>query len=139
LVSTRKFWALTEQAALKVSRDRRQEMHTAFKLQSVFLERSSQRFKYLFSIGGFNPANQRSLSSVDARINAEWSESEETDLKSKSRSYKDVEREIDNLKGKLNSFELDDVFQALQQDRTYRAARVALADRVQELEARLSA
>lgn len=95
------------------------------------------RFEHLFDCDTCDIVPQNSLSGISERLEKEWSEVEEQCLMTSS-SYADVLRQIEALLIKLDPTALTEPLHALERDSHYREARLALADKVRELERQLS-
>lgn len=133
LKSYRIFIDHAERRAIKVSPETMHASQVAFRLQRLLNERQTLRFKYLFASAKFDASKFRTLSSIEERIDAGWSETEEAHLMQNVPSYKEAAREIDDLKAKLDPAALAKRRTTLEQDSRYQDARQALAKRVSKL------
>ena len=133
LKSYRIFIDLAERRAIKVSPETMRASQVAFRLQRLLNERQTLRFKYLFASAKFDAVKLRTLSSIEERIDAGWSEAEEAHLMQNIPSYKEAAREINDLKAKLDPVALAERRTILEQDSRYQDARQALAERARKL------
>jgi hypothetical protein len=109
-----------------------------FGIQRLFIDRQALRFDHLLRGGIFNPDTWTSLNSITERLDKEWSEREETELKEGSTIYNDVSREIRERQSRLNASTLRGPGKTLQQDSKYQSARLALAKEIAKLDKKLS-
>ena len=128
------FLKIAERRALKVSPGHRQAWQNAFNLQRLLKRRQSLRFKYLFAGGKLDFATFKSLDRIAERLDKEWTELEEADLRERNAAYRDDSRAIEDIQSKWDPHALDDARQLLENDSKYRDARRALAERSRKLE-----
>jgi hypothetical protein len=141
----RNFCGVSEQRAMsvqhggtKIPHDRMLVWQDMFGIQRLFIERQALRFEYLLRDGVFNLDTWISLNSITERLDKEWSEKEEMELKESSTTYNEVSREIKERQSRLNASALRGPGKTLQQDAKYRNARLALAKEIERLDKNLS-
>jgi hypothetical protein len=133
LKSTREFWKVAQQCADKGSPDRKHALQKAIKLQLNLIECQAMRFAYLIAQDTCDWTSLGSISSLNERLDQGWGKNEESDLLEANSLYKDVVREIDDIKSDLDSNALAESIQELEKNVKYRDARQVVADRVQKL------
>lgn len=129
---------LAEKCSIKEWPDRTIALQKVFRLQVLYNEREALRFEYLIKGDMPDIVTWKSLTRINERLIKEWTEVEEAGLRESNSTYRDVLRGIADLEGKTNSPALDEPFQALTQNSSYREARVAFANRIQKLNEQLS-
>jgi hypothetical protein len=118
--------------------DRTRELQNVFGLQILYNQRESLRFEYLLESTAPDIVASKSLSRINERLLKDWSESEEAGLKESNSTYRDVLQGIADLEGKTDSPALDQPFQALTRNANYRVARQTFAQKIEQLNERLS-
>jgi hypothetical protein len=126
-----------ETSSTKEWPDRKHVLLNVFRLQILYNEREALRFEYLLESNTPDIVTWKSLSRVNERLIKEWTEVEETGLKESNSAYRDVLRGIEDLEGKTDSLALDQPFQALTRNASYRDARRAFAKKIQQLNEKL--
>jgi hypothetical protein len=106
-------------------------------MQELANRRTELRFEYLLRELGREDAiwpSFQSVSNISDRLQDGWLSSEEVALKQENRVYDDLTAEIDDLQRLLDTGALDGAFRDAQQDREYLDARLAIQNRVRELD-----
>jgi len=125
--------ALAEKCSIQEWPDRTLVLQNVFRLQVLYNEREALRFEYLANGDMSDILTRRSLTGINERLIKDWTEGEEAGLRESNLTYRDVVRGIADLEGKADSPALDEPFQTLTQNSTYREARLAFATRIQKL------
>jgi hypothetical protein len=133
LKSYRTFVDLAEKRAIKVSPETKRASQVAFRLQRLLNERQTLRFEFLFTSKKLEPLEMQTLSSIETRIDAGWTEAEESDLMLNFSSYKNIAREINDLNAAMDPGALARRRAVLEKDSKYLEARLALAERARKL------
>ena len=120
--STRENSKITEQRALAVSPDHKTALLNCFRLQDLLRERATLRFEFLIKTQSFNCAPYKSLDAISERLDTGWTEAEEGAIKESNAHYKDVSREIADIRSKWDPDSLTAPLRALTQDSQYKAA-----------------
>ena len=107
-------------------------------MQILYNEREALRFEYCLSNCTTEIAICRSLTDINKRLLKAWGDTDEADLVQRNSSYPGVLREIAELEGKTDTPALDQPFQMLTKNATYRDAREASARRIARLDQNLS-
>jgi hypothetical protein len=136
--SIREFMTLFEQRAILVSPDQKSVLFNCFRLQNLLMDQRAIRFEYLLKSKSLDCAIFNSLDEVSERLDKGWSAAEEGALKERNSHYSDVCREIHDIQSKWVPDVLTAPLKAVEQDPQYRAAREAIANRVQELQSRIA-
>jgi hypothetical protein len=129
---------LAEKCSIKEWPDRTLALQKVFRLQILYNEREALRFEYLIKGDMPDIMTRKSLTRINERLIKEWTEAEEAGLRESNSTYRDLLRGIADLEGKADSPALDEPFQTLTQNSDYRSARLAFANRIQELNEQLS-
>jgi hypothetical protein len=129
---------LAETCSIKEWPDRKQVLQNVFRLQVLYNERESIRFEFLIGSNTPDIGTWKSLSRINERLLKEWSAVEEASLKQGNSTYRNVLRGIEDLEGKTDSPALDEPFQALTRNTSYRDARQSFAKRIKLLNEKLS-
>jgi hypothetical protein len=139
LKCTREFMKLAEECALKASADQRVTLLNCFRLQALMNEQQSIRFSFLYESKSLDWTLFKSLDEIFQRLDKGWSAAEEEALKQRNLHYRGVCQEIKDIQLKRGEFDsLTAPLKAVEQDPQYRAAREAIANRVQELRSRIA-
>ena len=128
---------LAETSSVTESHDSEHALRNVFRLQILYNEREALRFEYVLRNCPSEVADCRSLSDIGMRLLKDWSDNDESGIKSGNSNYKTVLLGIEELEGKTDSPSLDRPFQALTQNPNYRKARLAFAERIKKLNERL--
>lgn len=136
--SYREFTNLWERRAIEVSPDQKPLLLNCFRLQNLLMDQRAIRFEYLLKSKSMDCAIFKSLDEISERLDKDWTATEEGDLKESNSNYRDICQEIDDIQSKWDSDSLTAPLKAVEQDPQYRAAREAIADRVQELRSRIA-
>jgi hypothetical protein len=123
---------ITEQRALAVAPAKKTVLLNCFKLQYLLRERTTMRFKYLFTTNPMDCARFKSLGDIEMRLHQEWTEAEEAAIKAGNAQYCDVSREIDAIQSKWVPDSLTAPLRELMEDDIYRKESVAHADKMRE-------
>jgi hypothetical protein len=137
LKSTREFWKTAQQCADKGSPDRKRVLQRAIRLQLNLIDCQAMRFAHLLAQDTCDWTSLGSISSLNERLDQGWGKDEEADLIEGNSLYKDLVREIDDIKSDWDSETLAESIQELEKNVKYRDARQVVADRVQKLNDRL--
>jgi hypothetical protein len=123
------FLRIAERRALEVSPNYKLAWQNAFRLQHLLMKQRCFRFEYLLGNGQMDTLTATSISSLTERLDKGWTDTEEFTLKNDLPSYREISREIDEIKSKWDPSALDEPRVALEQDSEYRKARLALSER----------
>jgi hypothetical protein len=129
---------LAERCSTEEWPDRRLALQKVFRLQVLYNEREALRFEYLIKGDAPDIVTRKSLTGINERLIKEWTEVEEVGLRESNSTYGDVLRGISELEGKTDSPALDEPFQTLTKNSSYRDARLAFANRIQKLNEQLN-
>ena len=124
---------------MKVVPDRKLAWQNAFRLQRLLIERQILRLQYLYEGGVFCNGLWKSLTSIEKRLDQEWSEDEEATLKEGKPIYDNVSREIQDCRLRFDPAALVDAARVLERDVKYRDARLAHVERMKKLREQLGA
>ena len=80
----------------------------------------------------------KTLDGLDQRLDKDWNAAEEDELTKREARYIGICQEIADIRLKWDVESLTAPFKAVEQDPQYRAARLAMADRVRELQKRIA-
>jgi len=138
LKSTRDFMKVAELRSLEVWREHSVVLRNCFRLQDLLSEQRANRFEFLLKSRSFDCALFKSLDEIDQRLDKDWDTAEEGALKECNPHYRDICQEIGEIQSKWDSESLTAPLNAVEKDPQYRTARLALADRVQELQSRIA-
>jgi hypothetical protein len=136
--SYREFTNLWEQRAIEVSPDQKPVLLNCFRLQNLLMDQRAIRFEYLLKSKSLDCAIFESLDEIAERLDKDWNATEEGALKECNSHYSDLSREIYDIQSKWAPDALAAPLKAVEQDPEYRAAREAIANRVQELRSRIA-
>jgi hypothetical protein len=132
--ATLEFWKVAQQCAVKEGATNRDvPLQKAIRLQFLLIERQAARFTYLFARDTFSGDNPISLDSALERLDRGWGNDEEGQLIEGNSSYRDLAREIEDIKSSWNSNALTEPIQRLETDAKYRNARRVVSERVEQL------
>jgi hypothetical protein len=134
----REFTVFCQQRAIEISPDQKPLMLNCFGLWDLLMDQRAIRFEYLLKAQSLDCAIFKSLDEIDERLDKDWDVTEEGILKKSNAHYCAIGQEIADVKSKWDSDSLTAPIRALEQDPQYRAARDANADRIQELQRRIS-
>jgi hypothetical protein len=136
--STREFMKVFEQRAILMSPDQEPVLRNCFRLQNLLIDQRLLRFKFLLKSKSLDCAIFKSLDELDQRLDKDWTATEECDLEKRNSHYTGICQEIADIQSKWEAESLTAPLEAVEQDSRYRAARLAMADRVQELQKRIA-
>jgi hypothetical protein len=134
----REFTVFCEQRATEISPNQKPLLLNCFKLWDLLMVQREIRFEYLLKSKSLDCSTFKSLDEIDERLDKGWDVTEEVNLKKSNAHYTSICQEIADIKSKWDSDSLTAPLRALEQDPQYRAAREENADRIQELQRRLS-
>jgi hypothetical protein len=123
------FLRIAERRALEVSPNYKLVWQNTFRLQHLLMKQQFFRFEYLLGNGQMGTVAARSISSIEERLDKGWADTEESSLKNDLPSYREISREIDEIKSNWDPSALDEPRLVLEQDPEYREARIALSER----------
>jgi len=129
---------ITEKQALKASPDQEPILLNCFRLQHLLRERTTIRFEYLVSTNSLDCALLKSLDDIQKRLDQEWTEAEEAAIKASDAHYCNVSREIEAIQSKWVPDLPTAPLRQLMKDDIYRAESLAHADKIRELQKRMS-
>lgn len=130
------FLLIAEQRAFIVTPDFQAAWQIAFKLQRLLKEQQGLRFEYWFGCGDLPQVMCQSLDSIARRLDEGWTDEEEAGLTKNLAQYRDMSREIAEIKSKWVPM-LKDAGRTLEKDTKYSEARRALAETSQKLGSQL--
>ena len=136
--SIREFMKLFEQRAILMSPDQEPVLRNCFRLQNLLIDQRLIRFKFLLKSMSLDCAIFKTLDELDQRLDKDWNAAEEGDLEKGNSHYSGLCQEIADIRSKWDAESLAAPLEAVEQDSRYRAARLAMADRVQELQKRIA-
>jgi hypothetical protein len=136
--STREFMNLFEQRAILMSPDQELVLRNCFRLQNLLIDQCLIRFKCLLKSKSLDCAVFNSLDELDQRLDKNWTAADEEVLNKSNSHYTGICQEIADIWSKWDAESLTEPLKVVEQDPRYRAARVAIADRVQELQRRIA-
>lgn len=138
LRATGKFWKVAQRCATQGSPDQKVALQKAIRLQLVLIDRKASRFAYLLAGDNtFNWAHPGSIDSINQRLDQGWGEKEEASLLDTNSLYRDIVREVENIKSNWDSKSLEEPILELGNNTKWRHAREEMADRVLELDKQL--
>jgi hypothetical protein len=126
---------IAERRALDVSPDHGDEWQKAFMLQRLLIKQRCLRFEHLVRARQLDESS-RSIASIEDRLDKGWADTEEAILKEIMPSYKEISREIDDVRSKRLPLGKE-LIAALEGDSEYRQARIAFSDRAYGRRAKL--
>jgi hypothetical protein len=133
---TREFWKAARRCAVKGSPEQKTALRRAIRLQFLLIDRQTSRFAYLLKLDTFDWAHPGTIDSINQRLDQGWRENEEETLLN-SDSYRDIVREIEDIRSDWDSKSLEHLNDELGENRKWRHAREVVANRVVELSDRL--
>lgn len=131
------FLDVAEQRALIVWPDYKLAWQNVFKLQRLLKQREEMRFAHLLQACNLDCSLFETLDDLAARLEAGWSEAEEIAMRECNAHYGEISREIGDIRSKWDPSAVGESTRTLEQDLTYRAARLALADRAKKFAERI--
>jgi hypothetical protein len=134
----RAFTVFCKQRAIEISPDQKPLLLNCFKLWDLLSDQRAIRFEYLLKSKSLDCPIFKSMDEIDERLDKDWDATEEDALKKSNSHYRDISQEIAEIQSKWDSEALTAPLRVLDQDPQYRAERLVIADRIRELQRRLS-
>jgi hypothetical protein len=138
LKSRRDFMKWAGHRAIGIAPDHSAALLKCFHLQALMNEQQSIRFDFLSKSKSVDFALFKTLDEVSQRLLKDWSAAEEEALEKRNPHYCHVSQEIKDIQSNWDADSLTAPLRVLDQDPEYRTARLADADRVQELQRRIA-
>lgn len=131
------FVTKAEQCALRVSPDFKLAWQNVYKLQRLLKEQQSTRFEYLLKARHLDCSRFESLDAIAERLEAGWSDAEESALRALDTKYNEISLEIADIRSTWRPYAVGESFKMLENDPEYQTARLALSSRAQEFAERV--
>jgi hypothetical protein len=131
------FVATAEQCALRVSPDFKLAWQNVYKLQRLLKDQQSIRFEHLLKACHLDCSRFESLDAIAERLEAGWSDPEESALRVLNAKYNKISLEIADIRSKWRPHAVGESFKMLENDPEYQTARLALSNRAQEFAERV--
>ena len=135
--SYREFLDVVEQCALRVSPEFKLAWQIVYRLQRLLMEQRTIRFKYLLQTRVLDCSLFETLDAIAERLDAGWSDAEESALRTLDARYNKISLEIADIRSKWKPYAVGESFKILENDPEYQTARLALASRAQEFAERV--
>jgi hypothetical protein len=129
--------ATAEQCALRVSPDFKLAWQNVYKLQRLLKEQQSIRFEYLLKVHHLDCSRFESPDAIAERLEAGWSDAEESALQVLDAKYNKISLEIADIRSKWRPYAVGESFKMLENDPEYQTARLGLSSRAQEFAERV--
>jgi hypothetical protein len=131
------FVDVAERCALRVSPDYKFAWQNVFRLQRLLKEREDMRFEHLLHACNLDCSLFETLDDLAARLEAGWSEAEESTMQQCNARYTEISQEIGDIRSKWDPHAVGESTRTLEQDPKYLAARSALAKRAKKFAERI--
>jgi hypothetical protein len=131
------FVATAEQCALRLSPDFKLAWQNVYQLQRLLKEQQSIRFEYLLKVRHLDCSRFESLDAIVERLDAGWTDAEESALRTLDARYNKISLEIADIRSKWKPYAVGQSFKTLENDPEYQIARLALSSRAKEFAERV--
>jgi hypothetical protein len=108
-----------------------------YQLQRLLREQQSIRFEYLLTARHLDCSRFESLDAIAERLEAGWSDAEESALRTLDARYNKISLEIADIRSKWKPYAVGESSKMLENDPEYQTARLALSSRAKEFAERV--